>query len=44
MTSIVATILMIFPKAEIVPTREVTKKIQKAFLVFSSVAVVLFLE
>ena len=29
---------------EIVPTREITTKIEKAFLVFSSVAVGLFLE
>jgi len=37
---LVATILMIF--FEIVPTREITAKIEKIFLVFSSVTVGLF--
>jgi len=39
---LVATILMIF--TEIVPTREILTIIEKIFLVFSSVAVGLFLE
>jgi len=38
-----ATALMIFPKLY-QPCREITTKIEKTFLVFSSVAVGLFLE